>query len=185
MNQMTFVGLDVSKAGIEAVIRPTGEQWIAGIDDSGISETADMLSSVRPAIVVMEALGGMELSVAGTLAAAGLPLAFVPRRHVRDFERSIGGGMREERSHAGLLAYFAELVRPEVRLPENLIEHLKALKTRRQEVLNTLAVERNRQDTEFVSVQRDIRSHISFLEKSVLALTEEINRAVRSSSMWR
>src|SRR5438105_7421235 len=87
MTERIFVGLDVKRTAIQAAVRPTGQQWSATADEPGISETADMLSHVHPAIVVMEAKGGIELPVAGTLATAGVPLAFVSPRNVRDFAR--------------------------------------------------------------------------------------------------
>jgi transposase len=185
MDTRVVVGLDVKRTGIQAVVQPSGQQWNANVDDPGIVETAGILSSVRPEIVVMESQGGIELPVAGFLATAGLPLAFVSRRNVRDFARSIGR-IHEDENHAGLLAYFAQLIQPEVRaMPADLLEHLKALKTRKDEVLNMLALERSLQETSSPPIQRDIRNHIYFLEKSVFALSEEINRAVRSSSIWR
>jgi len=185
MDTRVVAGVDVKSTGIQAVVRPSGEQWNANVDDPGMSKTADVLSSIQPEIIVMESQGGIELPVAGILATAGLPLAFVSRRNVRDFARSIGR-IREDENHAALLAYFAQLIRPEVRaIPTDLLEHLKALKTRKEEILSILAQERSRQETNPTPVQRDIRNHIYFLEKSAFALGEEINRAVRSSSIWR
>ena len=185
MNDRAFVGLDVNRSGIQAVVRPTGEHWVTSIDDSGISETAERLSAVQPEVVVMEAQCGLELPVAGTLATVGLPLALVSPRSVRDFARAIGR-VRGDRDHAGLLAHFAELVRPEAPpMPEKVVELLKAIRARRQAVLMMLTLERDRQETDFAPIHRDIRNHIFFLERSVVALGEEINRMVRSSSSWR
>jgi transposase len=185
MNERAFVGLDVNRNGIQAVVRPSGDQWVTGIDDSGITETAKRLSAVHPSVVVMEALGGLELPVAGTLATIGLPLALVSPRSVRDFARAVGRN-RGGRDHAALLAHFAELVRPETpKVPDSLVEHLRALKNRRENILEMLAQERKRTDTEFVAVHRDVRNHIFFLERSAFSLSEEINRMVKTSSMWR
>ncbi len=185
MNERTFVGLDVNRSGIQAMVRPTGEQWVTSIDDSGISETAERLSAIQPEVVVMEAQGGLELPVAGTLATVGLPLALVSPRSVRDFARAIGR-IRGDRGHAGLLAHFAELARPEAPpIPEKVVEQLKAIRARRQAVLMMLALERDRQDTDFITIHKDIRNHIFFLERSVVTLGEEISRMVRASSIWR
>src|SRR5687768_8722355 len=178
MNERAFVGLDVNRNGIQAMVLPTGEQWATSIDDLGIDETAERLSAVHPGIVVMEAQGGVELPLAGTLATAGLPLALVSPRSVREFARAIGR-TRGDPSHAELLAHFAELVRPETPpMPEKVLEQLKALKERRRGVLKMLDLERRQQETEFVPIQRDIRNHISFLERSVIGMGEEINRLV-------
>jgi transposase len=185
MSERAFVGIDVNRNGIQAVVRPTGEKWATGIDDSGINEIAERLSAVHPDVIVMEAHGGLELPVAGTLATVGFPLALVSPRSVRDFARAVGRN-RGGRDHAALLAHFAELVRPETpTVPESLVEHLRALKTRRETVLEMLAQERRRMDTEFVAVHRDVRNHIFFLERSAFSLNEEINRMVKTSSMWR
>jgi len=180
-----FVGLDVNKTGIMVSIRPTGEHWKTGIDDTGIIEATEKLTEIHPQLVVMEAQGGLELPVAGTLATAGVPFAMISPRSVREFEKAIEK-MRPDRDQAGLLAYFAELVQPEVRiLPTKIVEQLSALKTRRQEVVKMLALERSRLDCESLVVQKDIKNHVYFLERSVLGLTEEISRAVRSSCIWR
>jgi len=184
MNAGVFVGLDIGRSSLQAAARPAGQKWVAKADDAGICEIANVLTSVQPEIIVIEAQGGIELPVAGTLATSGLPLAFVSRRNVREFAHLVGA--RGDRSHAELLAHFAELARPEVRpIPNAVVEQLQALKTRQRELLNILALERSRLNTRVTPVQRNIRSHIYFLEKNLASLGEEINQAVRSSSIWQ
>ena len=184
MNAGVFVGLDIGRSSLQAAARPAGQKWVANSDDAGICELANVLTSVQPEIIVIEAQGGIELPVAGTLATSGLPLAFVSRRNVREFAHLVGA--RGDRSHAELLAHFAELARPEVRpIPNTVVEQLQALKTRQRELLNILALERSRLNTRVTPVQRNIRSHIYFLEKNLASLGEEINQAVRSSSIWQ
>src|SRR5256885_17177606 len=134
MNAGIFVGLDVGRSSLQAAARPAGQQWFANTDDAGVCEIATVLTSVQPEIIVLEAQGGVELPVAGTLATTGLPLAFVSQRNVRDFAKAIGQP-RRERNHAELLAHFAELVQPEVRpIPANVVEQLQALKTRQRDM---------------------------------------------------
>ena len=50
----------------------------------------ERLVAVAPALVVLEATGGMEVRPAAALAAAGLPVAVVNPRQVRAFARAIG-----------------------------------------------------------------------------------------------
>jgi transposase len=169
-------------------VQPTGEQWSSPGDDAGINQATERLFGMGPELVVMEALGGLELPVAGNLATAGLPLALVSPRSTREFARAIGR-VRGDRNQARLLAYFAELVRPEARrLPHELKELLTALKLRRNEILKMLDLERTRLGNGslvVLVVQKDIRAHIQYLEKDLFAIQEEINRAVRSSWLWR
>jgi transposase len=185
MSSGVFVGLDINRNSVQVAARPVGKQWTGTTDDSEVIHIANELASVEPEIIVLEAQGGVELRVAGTLATTGLPLAFVSRRSVREFAKSIGQGAKD-RNHAELLAHFAELVRPEVRpLPTTVLEQLQGLKARQQEIMDMLQLERSRQDVEVVPVQRNVRSHIHFLERSLALLNEEVNQTVRSSSIWR
>jgi hypothetical protein len=48
-----------------------------------------------------------------------------------------------------------------------------------------LAIEQRREEVEVVAIQRDIRNHTAFLEKSLAMMNDEINRTVRCSSNWR
>src|SRR5207245_3291404 len=103
----------------------------------------------------------------------------------REFARSIGQA-RKDRNQAELLAHFAELVRPEVRpIPPNVVEQLQALKARQREMMSILTLERSRMNIDVAPVQRSIRNHIFFLERSVASLSDEIGQTVRSSSIWR
>jgi transposase len=180
-----FAGLDIDHGSLQVAVRPAGQKWFANTSDSGISEIANVLASVQPEIIVLETQGGVELPIAGTLATTGLPLAFVSQRNVRDFAKAIGQ-IGRERNHAELLAHFAELVRPEVRpIPANVVEQLQALKARQRETMSMLELERSRLKIQVTSVQRNVRNHITFLERSVASLAEEINQTVRTSSIWR
>ena len=46
--------------------------------------------AVTPTLVVLEASGGYEVTVAAVLASAGLPVAVVNPRQIRDYARAIG-----------------------------------------------------------------------------------------------
>ena len=184
MSAGTFVGLDVCKNSIQIAVRPTGEQWSASGNDGGINETADRLRDLAPDLVVMEAHGGPELPVAGTLAMIGLPFALVSPRNVREFAKVLGKP-RSDRDQAELLAHFAELIRPEIRpAPREFVQQLKALQTRREDILQMLAAERKRSGAESTVVMKDLKNHIYFLEKSIVTIDDEISRTVRASRLW-
>ncbi len=69
--------------------------------------------------MVLEATGGLEVPLAAALAVAGLAVAVVNPRQVRDFARAVGQLAKTDALDAQLLARFAEVVRPEPRpLPD-------------------------------------------------------------------
>jgi transposase len=181
-----FIGLNVTSEMIEVAVRPTGEMWKINFAEEAIAETATKLKSLQPRLVVMEAAGGFELPVAGVFAIYGLPLAIINPRNFREFARAVGRISRFDYTHAGLLAHFGELVDPEPRpLPDELIETLKHLRTRRQNILQMLLLERRHLSEVPLSLRNDVQRHITFLEQSLATLTQEFNRTVRSSAAWR
>jgi transposase len=87
------------------------------------------------ALAVLEATGGLEQSAAAALALAGVPVAIVNPRQVRDFAKATGKLAREtDRIDAAVLAHFAEAVRPEPRpLADEHARELSAVLLRRRQ----------------------------------------------------
>ncbi len=92
MEQPLFVGIDVAKDRLDVHIRPTGEAFTVRHDDAGLATLAERLGGLRPTLVVLEATGGYEVTVAAALASGGLPLAVVNPRQIRAFARATGAG---------------------------------------------------------------------------------------------
>jgi transposase len=181
-----FIGLTATSAAIEIAIRPTGEMWKTQFADESIEETATKLKSLQPKLVILEAAGGFELSVAGVLAIYGLPFAIVNPRNLRDFARAVGRKSRFDQTQAGLLAHFGELGDLEPRpLPKELIEQLKHLRSRRDNVRRMLLVEREYLTVTAPDLRNDIQRHIDYLEQNISMLTQRFNRTVLSSPAWR
>ncbi|MGZ3416011.1 MAG: IS110 family transposase, partial [Isosphaeraceae bacterium] len=59
-------------------------------DEAGLESLSRQLQKRGPQLIVMEASGGYERRPAAVLMAAGLPVAIVNPRQVRDFARSLG-----------------------------------------------------------------------------------------------
>ena len=115
MDAPLFVGIDVSKAALDVAVRPTAEAWQAANDPDGIDALVDRLARLGPALVVLEATGRYEAPCAAALASAGVPVAVVNPRQVRDFAKSTGRLAKTDALDAGVLALFADRVRPEPR----------------------------------------------------------------------
>ena len=102
-----YVGIDVSKAQVDVAVRPTGQRWIVSYDEAEIKELVSQIAELGPALVLLEATGGLELPlVAALLATATLPVAVVNPRQVRDFARATGTLAKTDALDAGVLAHF-------------------------------------------------------------------------------
>ena len=75
-----YVGIDVAKAQLDVAVRPTDDRWVVPNDDAGIRQLMSRLTALGPALVVLEATGGLELSIVAALAAEESPVVVVIRR---------------------------------------------------------------------------------------------------------
>ena len=128
----TYVGIDLAKTSIDVAVRPEGGAWRMPHDEAGIEELVSRLETLKPAIVLLEATGGLELTLVAALAAAKLPVVVVNPRQVRDFAKATGKLAKTDALDAQVLAHFAEAVRPPVRpLRDADSQELNSLTTRR------------------------------------------------------
>jgi transposase len=182
-----FVGIDVSKDRLDVHVQPSEEAFAVARDETGIAGLIERLQTAPPALVVLEATGGLQVKVAGALAAAGLPVAVVNPRQVRDFARATGQLAKTDRLDARVIALFAAAVRPEPRqLPDAAAELLKALVARRRELVELRVAERNRLRQSTVNwVRGDLERSIEALTKRIEAVDAEIEDHVKGSPIWQ
>jgi transposase len=186
MDTATYVGIDVAKAQLDIAVRPSAEQWVAANDEAGLTALVERLRPLQPTLVVLEATGGREVPVAAALASAGLAVAVVNPRQVRDFARAVGQLAKTDALDAQLLARFAEVVRPTPRpLPEAQAQELGALVTRRRQLVAMRTAERQRLATALPRVQAQIQRHLAWLEQEVADLDGQLRAALRQSPLWR
>jgi transposase len=166
-----FVGIDVSKATLDVALRPSDETWQTSNDEAGIAQLVSRLKQHTIQLIVIEATGGWELAVVSALVEAGLPVAVVNPRQVRDFAKSLGRLAKTDRLDARILAHFAEAIHPEPRpLPDAQARALQALLTRRRQLIEMLVAEKNRQALIHPDFLSDLLAHITFLEERLKQL---------------
>ena len=181
-----YVGIDVAKAQLDVAVRPTDDRWTVTRDGAGIRKLVARLQPLAPALVVLEASGGLELPVVAALAAAALPVVVINPRQVRDFARATGQLAKTDALDAALLAHFAATVRPPVRLLRDAdTQALTALVTRRHQVQTMLVAERNRLGTATAGVRPHIAAHIAWLEQALADLDQQLQQTLRQSPVWR
>jgi transposase len=184
-NTLVFVGIDVSKAQLDIALRPEGRFAVSN-DDAGVAQVVERLRAVSPALVVLEATGGLELPLTGALAAAGVPVVVVNPRHVRDFAKATGKLAKTDALDAQMLAHFAEIMRPEARpLPDEQTQTLAAILTRRRQLVEMLTAEKNRLASACKPVRKSLRAHIAWLERELRHTDSDLTRAIRESPVWR
>jgi transposase len=179
------IGIDVSKATLDIASLPDGESWTVANDDQGLAALTPRLVALAPALIVLEATGGFEMLAALTLAKAGLPVAVVNPRQVRHFAKAMGRLAKTDALDAGMLAEFAQRVRPAPRpLPDEAAQLLESLLTRRRQIVDMLTAEKNRLGFARGPVRRDISLHIRWLEKRLTDVDGDLQDAVTASPLY-
>lgn len=181
-----FVGIDVSQARLDIALHPTGDPWSVAYDDSGLATLVARLDALVPALIVMEATGGLERLVADALHRAALPLAVVNPRQVRDFARATGTLAKTDALDARILAHFAHAIQPDRQAPPDPNNQaLTALLTRRRQVVAMLTSERNRLLRALPVVRPPIDRHCQWLEEEITALDAALTAAIAVSPAWQ
>lgn len=182
-----YVGIDVAKDRLDVHILPSNQCVTVGRHGAGLAELVGLLTAQAPTLIVLEATGGFEVTVAAALAGAGLPLAVINPRQIRDFARATGRLAKTDALDAQAIALFAERIRPEARAVAPLeAQALAELVGRRRQLVEMIGMESNRRRQARVpKVQRTVQAVLLALETQLAELDSDINDMVRSSPVWR
>jgi transposase len=181
-------GIDVSKAGLEVMVREDGEERQAfhvSNTDSGCRSLTKQLSKYRVGMVAMEATGGYERRAWKHLAEVGFPVAVMNPQRAKAFAQFKGRLSKTDKVDAALLALIAEQARltPSM-LPDPVQEAFSALVTRRNQVIGMLTMEKNRSGQAAEAVEGLVAQHINVLTAERKHLDREIEKAVQLNPQW-
>ena len=189
MSEMTvekFVGIDVSKETLDLCMEPAGEMLHVDYDDKGISQVVKCLVALAPTLIVMEATGGLEMRLAGELAAKTLPVAIINPRQARDFAKATGQLAKTDLVDAAILAAFARAIRPTVRqIKDADTRDLDDLVTRRRQLVDMRVQETLRMGTASKVQKKSLAAHITWLDKRITDLDDDLTRRLRASDIWK
>lgn len=182
-----YVGIDVAKDRLDVHILPSNQCVTVGRHGAGLAELVGLLTAQAPTLIVLEATGGFEVTVAAALAGAGLPLSVINPRQIRDFARATGRLAKTDALDAQAIALFAERIRPEARAVAPLeAQALAELVGRRRQLVEMIGMENNRRrQARAPKVQRTVQAVLLALETQLADLDSDINDMVRTSPVWR
>jgi transposase len=181
-----FVGIDVSKAELQIATRPEGKPMAFANTEDGIALLVDYLKPLGPNLVVLEATGGLEISLVNTLAVKEFPVVVVNPRQIRDFAKAIGRLAKTDRIDAEVIVQFAEALRPSVHpLKDEQTQRLYALNTRRRQLVDMIRSEQNRLSSAPKWTQKEIHTHLKWLKKALEKMDREISDLIKGSPIWR
>lgn len=179
MAQGGRIGIDVATGWLEVASAAAvpGERFRN--DAAGV---AALLAALPPAppVVVVEATGGCARLVVASAQDAGMPVAVVDPRQVRDFARATGRLAKTDGLDAQMLALFAERMQPEPRPPPpEPAQDLAALLARRRQPLERQTAEQQRRATVAPRLRPRLEAHLDWLRDELAARDRELAETVR------
>ena len=188
-----FVGIDVAKDTLDVCIDGVGarvderleQHW--PYDAASLAQLAKELLALGPALIVLEATGGLETRLASELLVQGLPVAVVNPRQVRDFARCTGELAKTDRIDARVLCRFARAIRPAARgVPDAPTRELAELLARRRQLVEMRMQEMQRaHQAASKAAQQSLKAHITWLDKRIQEIDADLRTRLRESPAWR
>lgn len=183
----SFVGVDVSKRQLEVCVLPGGECRTLENDEAGVVQLVEFLKPLPSVAVTIEATGGYERLALYALQDAGLAVALVNPRQVRDYAKSMGQYAKTDRIDAAILAKFAatDAFRITEKTPEKQRE-LEAYLGRRRQLIEMRVAEKNRLDhyTDKV-LQKMVKKLIAHIDRQVAQVEKQIAKLLEKDVVWK
>lgn len=176
-----FVGIDVSKKQLDIAVYPQQTTWTAPNEEEAFDSLSEVLSTLSPELIVLEATGGLEQAVVGRLVENGLPVRIVNPRQVRDFAKATGILAKTDRIDALVLSRFASVLKPEVRpLKDQDTQQLAAWVKRRGHLVQMQTSEMNRYGKERqTEVKQAIKVHLQWLQQEIKQVDAQIQSLIK------
>jgi transposase len=181
---MDCVGIDVGKRYLDVAL-PGERLWRVTNDAVGLSDLLARLAALPSLLVVLEPTGGYERPALVCLGAAGIPVALVNPRKVRQFAQSVGQLAKTDALDARILARYGTVVRP---APTPYLGpdaySLASLVARRRQLLVLRVADEQRAALADPAVAESIQRHLAWLRDEVATLDRAIALAVQASPVW-
>jgi len=176
------IGIDVAKDKLDIYSLNTNASWCVGNTTS--EHEALVLRLADAQLIVLEATGGYEQDVANELKRAGLPVAIVNPKRIRDFARSTGALAKTDKLDAKVLALYGAVLKPAVK-PANdpASQRLKYLNAHRQDIVKLITAQNNRSKQAKDPFIRDsIQAIQAHLEAELAHVDQEIKACIQTNT---
>lgn len=178
--ETVFAGIDVAKYHLDLCCMPNGKCKRFKNNHDGVREMIDYLKKCHPQLTVMEATGGYETLLAAALQTAQIPMAVVNPKRIRDFARANGQLAKTDKLDATIIAFFASVIQPPAQDMDLKTSVLKALMTRRYQLIRMKTQEINRQEhAENKFISSSLKRILTAIENEIKAVERQIDKHVK------
>jgi transposase len=183
--KQVYVGIDVGKDWLDLALAGTDKISRYGNHRQGIGKLVAIMEGLQPTLIAVEASGGYESAFVDALMLKKHQVAVVNPTRVRALANAKGLLAKTDAIDARNIASYAEIIKPEPTKPRDDLDlRIRALITRREQLVEIRSAEGNRLATCHESIKADVREHLDWLEHQIGILEGEIKQLVKSSETW-
>jgi transposase len=177
-----FVGIDVAQKTLDLARSDSDALLTVDNANEGIARIVDLLRSARPALIVVEATGGLERPLLEALLDADLPVALVNPGHVRHFAKGLGILAKTDKIDARVLVQFARLASPRLAAKRSANQsELEALVTCRRQLTGVRTEQTNRRSrTSSKPALKAIDAVLATINRQIAKLDQRIRKLIES-----
>lgn len=178
MSLAAAAGIDAGKAFLDVAFAPEGISFRVENSPAGIKSIVSRLARAGIRTVVLEAVGSYAAPLVAALNRRGFAVGLVNPRRIKAFREATGKRAKNDRLDARLIARFALAMRDAIRpLPSEEQLAIKALATRRRQLVEMVAMEKTRlKQAPDARIAASHRAAIASLAAERKAIEAELDR---------
>lgn len=178
----TYAGIDVAKHTFDLATEPKHKTRRFDNDAEGIANACQILRQLEPQVIVVEPTGGYEMPLVVELQTAGLPVATINARRLREFARASGRLAKTDKIDAECIAHFAAVMQPAPQEPVDAQTRvLKALVARRHQLVQFHTAEANHlEHAHDKAIRKSIRALLKTIERQIENVEQQIRQHIHA-----
>ena len=181
-----WIGIDVAKDWLDVAVAGEAATWRVDNDAAGIAALVEVVAGRDPAVVVLEATGGLETAATAALLAAGLPVAVVNPTRVRACATASGQRAKTDALDARVLAQCAARMPPPARpMPDAVTQEPRGMLARRRQLVEMRTAELNRRPTVSARLRPQQETLVAVLREQVAEIDRELEQTIAASPAWQ
>jgi len=180
------VGVDTGKHQLDIHIRPLDISFSVTNDTSGIKQAIKLIKQHKPTRIVIEATGRLEHAFVLACAKKQLPICVINPAIMRKFAGMLGQLAKTDKLDAKLIAYFADMRKPNVSTlkPENL-RLMSDLLARRLQLIKMQTMEKNRLRILPKSLHSVIKPILTAIKNQIIKVDKKLLKLIESTSEYK
>lgn len=173
------IGIDTGQTMLDIYARPSGETLMVENNPGGILQAIRFIKQFKPARVLIEATGRLEMEFFCAAHKAGLPVCVCNPIQVRKFAQATGRLAKTDQLDAQDIAYYGETIKPvPTELKPARLRLLSDLLAVRSQCLEMSTMQKNRLQRMPKTVHKSIRNILNSIAKEINSIDQQLDRLV-------